>query len=218
MGSKQQCVKFDEIKKMLKLPDLAGVQFSSSLFRDPWNKFRYTLPEISTPEFDPVREILTIFHENISYAKFEFCDHQTSIPAVLLRRSQPASGSGDNWGVNASSNLVLSESARPYIPKDTYVDLLSGYDEYLRDFCANGQIGVLRVTPQGTLSLSLGHSLQVDVSINGAIRIVNPKVNISLIYFENVGYFPRIFEKPFFLNAQKIKSMHILNNWKLRGR
>jgi hypothetical protein len=102
---------------------------------------------------------------------------------LLRRPQQAASGSGDNWNISTSSDVVLSESARPYIPKDTYVDLLSGYDEYLRDFCANGQIGVLRVTPQGTLSLSLGHSLLVDVSINGVIRIVNPKVNISEFHF-----------------------------------
>jgi hypothetical protein len=55
MGSQQKCVKFDEIKKMLKLPELAGVQFNSNLFRDRLDLFRHTLPQISTSEFDPVR-------------------------------------------------------------------------------------------------------------------------------------------------------------------
>jgi hypothetical protein len=55
MGSQQKCIKFDEIKKMLKLPDLTGVQFNSNLFRDRLDQFRYTLPEFSTSEFDAVR-------------------------------------------------------------------------------------------------------------------------------------------------------------------
>jgi hypothetical protein len=54
MGSQQKCVKFDEIRKILKIPELAGVQFNSNFFRGQSDMFKYTLPQSSIPEFDPV--------------------------------------------------------------------------------------------------------------------------------------------------------------------
>jgi hypothetical protein len=88
-------------------------------------------------------------------------------------RDETACDSGDHAQEGFIGNPIIDR------------DLLSGYEEYLRDFYDGGQ--GLRVTPQGTLSLSLGHCMQVDIALDGAIRVLNPKVTI--IIFSEFNFF-----------------------------
>ncbi|KAF4529437.1 hypothetical protein B566_EDAN003533 [Ephemera danica] len=58
-------------------------------------------------------------------------------------------------------------------------NVLSGYEEYVKEYCGL-RVGQLRITPQSTLSLTLQHGVQVDVTVDGAVRVVNPKSHVAI--------------------------------------
>ncbi|XP_059486520.1 uncharacterized protein LOC132203077 [Neocloeon triangulifer] len=173
--SKKNFIKYDEIKRLLKLPEFKGIRCANS-----YNNFVVTLPSSSEVSNSASSSLI-------------------NIPAEILRNNNSGSllrvPSGDHGPDNENKENVArnnawseedgawtntKESSGVQIPYSSIPDLLSGYDEYLKAFYNGSSNGVLRVTTQGTLSLSFGTGMQVDVSINGAIRVVNPKAHIAI--------------------------------------
>ncbi|CAB3374341.1 Hypothetical predicted protein [Cloeon dipterum] len=171
-------LRYEEIKRMLNLPEFKGVMAAEL---KNLNSFALTLPPLEcnldsweqSPEYGCDKKN-TGGHEG----DFSAASGDHSIFSEKLTGGEERVG---KWS-QADEGSSLNEHAAPHSePIATVPDLLSGYNDYLREFLygSSNTSGVLRTTGQGTVSLNFG-MMQVDVTINGAIRIVNPKTHIAM--------------------------------------
>ncbi|CAB3360606.1 Hypothetical predicted protein [Cloeon dipterum] len=167
---------------MLNLPQFKGVRAAEL---KSLKSFAFTLPplESSLTECN-----LDSWEQNHEYGcdkkklgghegDFSAASGDHSINSEKLTREERVG----KWS-QADGGSIFNEPTSPHSgPIATVPDLLSGYNEYLREFLygSSNTSGVLRTTGQGTVSLSFG-MMQVDVTTNGAIRIVNPKTHIAM--------------------------------------
>ncbi|XP_065345621.1 uncharacterized protein LOC135943131 [Cloeon dipterum] len=171
-------LRYEEIKRMLNLPEFKGVQTAEL---KNLKSFALTLP--------PLESCLTECNLDSLEQNHEYgCDkkntggHEGDFSAASGDHSVISEKLTRGEERQADGGFGLNEPAAPHSELiATVPDLLSGYNEYLREFLygSSNTSGVLRTTGQGTVSLNFG-MMQVDVTINGAIRVVNPKTHIAM--------------------------------------